>query len=59
MYLLKNPEIMSQKLDKEHESCSKWLIELSHHLGKIEAILFGLTRELSKTRYFDDRTASI
>ena len=45
----KNPEFISQKLGKELESCSEWLIDdkLSLHLGKMECILFGHKRKLT------------
>ena len=38
----KNPDFIPQKLGKELESCSEWLIDnkLSLHLGKTECILF-------------------
>lgn len=37
LYSHKNPEVISQKLGKELESCSKWLInnKLSLHLGNV------------------------
>ncbi|CAG2230051.1 unnamed protein product [Mytilus edulis] len=55
LYSHKNPEVISEKLGKELESCSKWLIDnkLSLHLGKTETILFGSKRKLSKIRNFD------
>ena len=39
----KNPEIISQKLCLQLESCPKWLVDdkLSLHLGKTECMLFG------------------
>ena len=51
----RNPDFISQKLGKELESCSNWLIDnkLSLHLGKTEAILFGSKRKLSKISNFN------
>ena len=39
----KDPDVISQKLGKELESCSHWLVDnkLSLHLGKTECIIFG------------------
>ena len=50
----KNPEFISQKLGKELESCSEWLIDnkLSLHLGKTECILFGPKRKLTTVTDF-------
>ena len=49
LYSHKNPEVISEKLGKELESCSKWLIDnkLSLHFGN------GSKRKLSKIRNFD------
>ena len=48
MFSDKNPEFISQKLDKELDSCSEWLIDnrLSLHLGNTECILLGPKRKL-------------
>lgn len=48
LYSDKNPEVISQKLGKELESCSKWLIDskLTLHLGKTETIMLRSKRKL-------------
>ena len=45
----KDPDIISNVLGTELESCSKWLVDnkLSLHLGKTECILFGSKRKLA------------
>ena len=50
----KNPEIISQKLGLQLESCSKWLVDnkLSLHLGKTECMLFGPPRKLHQYQDF-------
>ena len=49
-----NPEIISQKLGLQLESCSKWLVDnnLSLHLGKTERMLFGPQRKLHQYQDF-------
>ena len=49
-----NPGVISEKLGKELQSCSQWLIDnkLSLHLGKTECILFGSKRKLRKINEF-------
>ena len=49
-----NPEIISQKLGLQLESCSKWLVDnkLSLHLGKTECMLFGPQRKLHQYQDF-------
>ena len=51
----KNPNFIAEKLGKELESCSKWLVDnkLSLHLGKTECILFGPKRKLKKHKDFN------
>lgn len=51
----KNPDIISNKLGKELESCSNWLVDnkLSLHLGKTECIIFGPKRKLKKVTNFE------
>ncbi len=51
----KNPEVISDKLGKELESCSNWLVDnkLSLHLGKTECIIFGPKRKLKKVTNFE------
>ena len=51
----KNPDIISNKLGKELESCSNWLVDnkLSLHLGKTECIIFGPKRKLKKVKNFE------
>jgi hypothetical protein len=46
----RNPDVISEKLGKELQFCSQWLIDnkLSLHLGKTECILFGSKRKLKK-----------
>ena len=50
----RNPDVISEKLGKELQSCSQWLIDnkLSLHLGKTECILFGSKRKLKKVDQF-------
>ena len=50
----KDPDVISQKLGKELESCSHWLVDnkLSLHLGKTECIIFGPKRKLKKVKEF-------
>ena len=54
MYSDKDPNIISQKLASELESCNTWLIEnkLSLHMGKCESILFGSKRKCKKIADF-------
>ena len=54
MFSHKNPEFISEKLGKELETCSEWLIDnkLSLHLGKTECILFGPKRKLKSVSEF-------
>ena len=51
----KNPNVIAEKLGKELESCSKWLVDnkLSLHLGKMDCILFGPKQKLKKHKYFN------
>ena len=46
----KDPQVISDILSKELESCRQWLIDnkLSLHLGKTESILFGSKIKLSR-----------
>jgi hypothetical protein len=50
----RNPDVISEKLGKELQFCSQWLIDnkLSLHLGKTECILFGSKRKLKKADKF-------
>jgi hypothetical protein len=50
----RNPDVISEKLGKELQSCSQWLIDnkLSLHLRKTECILFGSKRKLKKVDKF-------
>lgn len=50
----RNPDVISEKLGKELQSCSQWLIDnkLSLHLRKTECILFGSKRKLKKADKF-------
>ena len=50
----RNPDVISEKLGKEQQSCSQWLIDnkLSLHLGKTECVLFGSKRKLKKVDKF-------
>ena len=50
----KDPNFISNKLGKELESCSEWLVDnkLSLHLGKTECILFGPKRNLKRASEF-------
>ena len=50
----RNPDVISEKLGKELQFCSQWLIDnkLSLHLGKTECILFGSKRKLIKVDKF-------
>ena len=47
-----DPQTIADKLSEELESCRHWLLDnnLSLHLGKTEAILFGSKRKLKKSR---------
>ena len=51
----KNPDVISDRLGKELESCSDWLVDnkLSLHLGKTECIIFGPKRKLKKVTNFE------
>ncbi len=50
----KDPNIVSNKLSMDLQSCNQWLIDnkLSLHLGKTECILFGTRPKLSKATDF-------
>jgi hypothetical protein len=50
----RNPDVISEKLGKELQSCSQWLIDnkLSLHLGKTECVLFGSKCKLKKVDKF-------
>ena len=53
-YSHRDPRVISGRLGKELESCSKWLVDnkLSQYLGKTESILFGSKRKLKKVKDF-------
>ena len=50
----REPNYIADKLGKELESCSQWLVDnkLSFQLGKTECILFGTKRRLRKVTSF-------
>ena len=51
----KNPNVVSECLADDLDSCNKWLIDnkLSLHVGKTETILFGSKRKLNRVCDFD------
>ena len=50
----RDPNVISDTLSKNLESCQKWLVDnrLSLHLGKTESLLFGSKRKLQAAENF-------
>ncbi len=51
----KNPEVVSNTLSREMETCKEWLIDnrLSLHVGKTEALLCGTKRKIKNREGFE------
>jgi hypothetical protein len=57
LFFHKNPDLISEKIDKEVESCSKCLVDnqLSLHLGRTDLILLGPKCKLKKNKDFNTK----